>query len=46
MSEENKETVWIIRYSDGTMESVYGTWEDAVKRVQESPKNDGNFDIN
>lgn len=45
MSDTDKQ-LWIIRYSDGSMESVYGTLEDAVRRAEENPKNDGNFDIN
>ena len=31
---EKEKTVWIIRYSDGTMESVVGTLEDAARRAE------------
>ena len=45
MNEEAMKTVWIIRYSDGSMESVIGTLEDAARRAEENPKNDGNYTI-
>ena len=45
MKDQDKR-LWIIRYSDGSLESVYGTLEEAARRAEESPKNDGNFDIN
>ena len=44
--EHMEKRLWIIRYSDGSLESVYGTFEEAARRAEESPKNDGNFDIN
>lgn len=43
---DTEKRLWIIRYSDGSLESVYGTLEEAARRAEENPKNDGNFDIN
>lgn len=43
---DTEKRLWIIRYSDGSLESVYGTLEEAARRAEESPKNDGNVDIN
>lgn len=43
---DQEKRLWIIRYSDGSLESVYGTLEEAARRAEENPKNDGNFDIN
>ena len=34
MKEEAVKNIWIIRYSDGSMESVIGTLEDAARRAE------------